>query len=93
MKLIENKNGLRIIAPESSDYVIYSVLRNTYCDKVFLGKNDSVDNYKEIEKRLIEQPEDNNKMQELLDKIEKQDALISKLAEQLAELTKLINEK
>ena len=69
------------------------MLRNTYCDKVFLGKNDSVDNYKEIEKRLIEQSEDNNKMQELLDKIEKQDALISKLAEQLAELTKLINEK
>ena len=93
MKFTENKNGLRIITPESSDYVIYNVLRNSYHEKVFLGKNDSVENYKEVKRSLLEQADENNKMQELLNRIEEQDALISKLAEQLDKLTNLVNKK
>ncbi len=93
MKLVENKNGLRIITPESSDYVLYSVERNTYHDIVYLGKNDSVDNYKEIERRLLEQANEENKMQKLLNRIDEQDALIARLVEQLSALDKLINKK
>ena len=41
----------------------------------------------------LEQANENKKVQELLDRIERQDALISKLAEQLSELSDLVNKK
>lgn len=88
---IENRKGLRIITPESPDYILYSVERNTYHEIVYLGKNDSVDNYKEMERRLLNQAKEDNKIEQLLNKIEEQDALISKLAKQLADLTDLVN--
>lgn len=93
MKLIENKNGLRILEPESPEYILYSVDRNTYHEKVILGKHDSIENYKEMERALLEKVEENNAVQNLLNRIEEQDSLISKLAEQLSELAKLINKK
>ena len=93
MKIIENKNGLFIISPESPEFIIYSKLNNTYHKTVILGKNDSPDNYKEMRLDSLEEANDNKKIQELLDKIERQDVLISKLAEQLAELSNLINKK
>lgn len=88
---IENRKGLRIITPESPDYILYSVERNTYHEIVYLGKNDSVDNYKEMERRLLNQAKEDNKIEQLLNKIKEQDALISKLAKQLADLTDLVN--
>ena len=93
MKIIENKNGLFIISPESPEFIIYSKLNNTYHKTVILGKNDSPDNYKEMRLDTLEEANDNKKIQELLDRIERQDALISKLAEQLAELSNLVNKK
>ena len=49
MKIIEN-DGLRLLVPESEDSVIYDVKSNMYHEKVYLGKYDTIDNYREIHK-------------------------------------------
>lgn len=54
MKL-EERGNLRILTPEVG-YKIYSVKTNSYHTKVYLGKFDSVDNYREIKIELIETP-------------------------------------
>lgn len=91
MKL-ENRNGLRVLSPESDNFILYNVRTNSYCDKVFLGVNDSIDNYREMEKDLLEKDE-TPKIEELQAIIDKQNESISKLAEQLACLAELINKK
>lgn len=91
MKL-ENRNGLRVLTPESDDFILYNVRTNSYCDKVFLGVNDSIDNYREMEKDLLEKDE-TSKIEELQAIIDKQNESISKLAEQLACLAELINKE
>ena len=46
MKL-EERNGLRILTPEVG-HKLYCVFTNSYVTKVYLGVNDSIDNYKEV---------------------------------------------
>ena len=52
MKIIEN-NGLRLLLPQSNDFTLYNVNSNSYHEKVYLGKFDNIDNYREIEKSLV----------------------------------------
>lgn len=90
---VENKKGLIILQPESDDFILYSVSRNTYHKMVLLGKNDSVDNYREIKKSLLEEQQENKKIEELTSRIEEQEAVIQKLSKQLSDLMDLINKK
>ena len=89
---IENKNGLRLLLPESPEYFLYSFKTNQYHEKVYLGLNDSMDNYREIKKDTVMNKED-KKVKELEKIIQDQDAAISDLAKKLAALTDLINKK
>ena len=87
MKLIEDK-GLRLLLPESDDLILYSIKSNDYYDKVYLGKFDTIDNYREIDKSLLK---NNSKdVNDLLDIINKQDAALIELSNKLNELSKLI---
>ena len=87
MKLIEDK-GLRLLLPESDDLILYSIKSNDYYDKVYLGKFDTIDNYREIDKSLLR---NNSKdVNDLLDIINKQDAALIELSNKLTELSKLI---
>ena len=52
---LEERGSLRILTPEVG-YKLYSVKTNEYYTKVYLGKFDSVDNYREIKIELIETP-------------------------------------
>ena len=52
---LEERRSLRILTPEVG-YKLYSVKTNEYYTKVYLGKFDSVDNYREIKIELIETP-------------------------------------
>ena len=87
MKLIEDK-GLRLLLPESDDLILYSIKSNDYYDKVYLGKFDTIDNYREIDRSLLK---NNSKdVNDLLDIINKQDAALIELSNKLTELSKLI---
>ena len=86
MKIIED-NGLKILVPEK-DHVLYNVKTNMYCDKMYLGKFDVMENYREIHKSL--QPGRTKEVEELQNTINEQELAISKLAEQLAQLASLI---
>lgn len=87
MKLIEDK-GLRLLLPESDNLILYSIKSNDYYDKVYLGKFDVIDNYREIDKSLLK---NNSKdVDDLLDIINKQDAALIELSNKLNELSKLI---
>lgn len=87
MKLIEDK-GLRLLLPESDNLILYSIKSNDYYDKVYLGKFDTIDNYREIDRSLLR---NNSKdVNDLLDIINKQDAALIELSNKLNELSKLI---
>ena len=87
MKLIEDK-GLRLLLPESDNLILYNIKSNDYYDKVYLGKFDIIDNYREIDKSLLR---NNSKdVNDLLDIINKQDAALIELSNKLDELSKLI---
>lgn len=87
MKLIEDK-GLRLLLPESDNLILYNIKSNDYYDKVYLGKFDIIDNYREIDKSLLK---NNSKdVNDLLDIINKQDAALIELSNKLTELSKLI---
>jgi hypothetical protein len=88
---ITYKNGLQILTPESSDYILYSVNSNSYMEKVYLGKNDSKDNYREVEKALLEK--EDSRVDVLEKTIKKQEEIIADLAKQLASLVDLMNNK
>ena len=87
MKLIEDK-GLRLLLPESDNLILYSIKSNDYYDKVYLGKFDVIDNYRERDKSLLRN--DSKDVNDLLDIINKQDAALIELSNKLAELSKLI---
>ena len=87
MKLIEDK-GLRLLLPESDNLILYSIKSNDYYDKVYLGKFDVIDNYREIDKSLLRN--DSKDVNDLLDIINKQDAALIELSNKLNELSKLI---
>lgn len=94
MKL-SNKNGLRILTPESPEFMLYNTRTNSYCEKVYLGVNDSVENYREIAKELIEfdNKENRTKVEELQAIIDRQNAAISELSRQLEELASIIKKE
>ena len=49
--LLTEKNGLRILLPENKNNVITDVDTETMrAQRLYLGKNDSVENYREIDK-------------------------------------------
>ena len=52
-----------------------------------------MDNYTDMNRALLEKTNENKKVQDLLDVIEKQNAAIADLAAQLAELSSLVNKK
>lgn len=54
---LEERGSLRILTPKEG-YKIYSVKSNSYFPKIYLGKNDSVDNYRAIKIELIESNDD-----------------------------------
>ena len=87
MKLIEDK-GLRLLLPESDNLILYSIKSNDYYDKVYLGKFDVIDNYREIDKSLLRS--NSKDVNDLLDIINKQDAALTELSNKLNELSKLI---
>lgn len=87
MKIIEN-DGLRLLLPESDDLILYNIKSNDYCEKVYLGKFDTIDNYREVSKTLLINKDKN--VDSLLDIINKQDAALIELSNKLAELEKLI---
>ena len=87
MKVIEN-NGLTLLMPESDDFVLYNILFNSYHEKVYLGKFDTVDNYREMHKSL--QPNRVKDAEELQNIINNQESTIASLAEQLERLAAMI---
>lgn len=49
--VLTEKNGLRILMPENKNNVITDVDTETMrTQRIYLGKNDSVENYREIDK-------------------------------------------
>lgn len=49
--ILTEKNGLRILLPENKNNVITDVDTETMrAQRLYLGKNDSVENYREIDK-------------------------------------------
>lgn len=91
MKTVESKLGFIVLTPDSDDHLIYSIDRNTYHKKVCIGKNDSVDNYRQVEKSLVEEVNAKSLNNELLNRIEKQEATIAMLSKQVNDLLKLVN--
>lgn len=91
MRIKESIYGFTVLTPDSDDYLIYSINRNTYHKKVCLGKNDSVDNYRQVEKSLVEEVNAKSSNNDLLDRLEKQEATIAKLSKQVNDLLKLVN--
>ena len=78
MQLKEDK-GLRILTPDSEDNVITDVETETIRSTiVYLGKNDSIDNYKEIDKNTTVSYED--------DKTTNDDLLSDEQLQQIAEV-------
>ena len=80
--IITEKNGLRILTPQSSRYLIRIKGTNEYTDKVYLGKNGKISNYEEVDKLTLEGydiydllQEDISKMKDEYDKIIIQQAL------------------
>lgn len=80
MKIIEN-DGLRLLIPESEDFIIYDVKSNMYHEKVYLGKFDTMDNYREMHKSLQPGYDANKDYKSVIDK---QEQAIAYLTEQLA---------
>lgn len=54
MTLTEN-NGLRILTPKSSRYIIHIKGTNIYSEKIYLGKFANIDDYEEIDKITLEE--------------------------------------
>ena len=71
MKL-EERGSLRILTPEVG-YKLYCIPTNSYVTKVYLGVNDSIDNYREIAIELLgeQQPETLETMKEKRIKLSK----------------------
>lgn len=82
MKIIEN-DGLRLLVPESEDSVIYDVKSNMYHEKVYLGKYDTIDNYREVHNSL---QSGHNANKDLENVVSQQEQAIAYLTEQLAKL-------
>lgn len=53
--ILTEKNGLRILTPKSSRYIIHIKNTEIYSEKVYLGKNANLDDYEEIDKISLEE--------------------------------------
>ena len=52
--ILTEKNGLRILTPKSSRYIINIKGTDIYSEKIYLGKNATLDDYEEIDKLTLE---------------------------------------
>ena len=52
--ILTEKNGLRILTPKSSRYIINIKGTDIYSEKIYLGKNATLDEYEEIDKLTLE---------------------------------------
>ena len=52
--ILTEKNGLRILTPKSSRYIINIKGTDIYTEKIYLGKNATLDDYEEIDKLTLE---------------------------------------
>lgn len=91
--ILEEKNGLRILTPQSSRYIIHIKATDTYHEKVYLGKHTTLDEFEEIDKLTLEQYDKNEViLNEITEKVtekvaetqDEQDSLIIDLATQIA---------
>ena len=53
--ILTEKNGLRILTPKSSRYIIHIKNTNIYSEKIYLGKIANIDDYEEIDKITLEE--------------------------------------
>lgn len=89
MKIIEN-DGLRLLIPESEDFVIYDIKSNMYHSQVYLGKFDRIENYREIHKSLQPGYDASKDFKSVIDN---QEQAIANLTEQLAILMDQLKSK
>lgn len=83
--ILEEKNGLRILTPQSSRYIIHIKATDTYHEKVYLGKTATLDEFEEIDKLTLEQFDRNEViLNEVAETQDEQDSLIIDLATQIA---------
>ncbi|WP_443716153.1 hypothetical protein [Ruminococcus bromii] len=67
--VLTEKNGLRILMPENKNNVITDIDTETMrAQRLYLGKNDSVENYREIDKDTP-LPDDELSAEEQIEKI------------------------
>lgn len=48
--ILTEKNGLRILTPKSSRYIINIKGTDIYSEKIYLGKNATIDDYEEVDR-------------------------------------------
>ena len=63
MEIIDN--GIVRVLTSEKGYKLYSINTNQYYDKVYLGINDSIENYREIEEENYVDPDLSNRVKEL----------------------------
>ena len=63
MEIIDN--GIVRVLTSEKGYKLYSINTNQYYDKVYLGINDSIENYREIEDENYVDPDLSNRVKEL----------------------------
>lgn len=52
--ILTEKDGLRILTPKSPRYIINIKDTDVYSEKIYLGKNATLDNYEEVDKLTLE---------------------------------------
>jgi len=83
--ILEEKDGLRILKPKSSRYIIHIKATDTYHEKVYLGNNATLDEFEEVDKLTLEQYDKNEVLlQEQMEISNEQDRLIIELVTELA---------
>ena len=63
MEIIDN--GIVRVLTSEKGYKLYNINTNQYYDKVYLGINDSIENYREIEDENYVDPDLSNRVKEL----------------------------
>ena len=63
MEIIDN--GIVRVLTSEKGYKLYSINTNQYYDNVYLGINDSIENYREIEDENYVDPDLSNRVKEL----------------------------
>ena len=83
--ILEEKNGLRILTPQSSRYIIHIKATDTYHEKVYLGKHTTLDEFEEIDKLTLEEYDKNEVIFNVIEEAQnEQDSMIIELATEIA---------